>query len=69
MIFLDNRINQTILATFLRKKSVRYDVAMNGQEAVDKWRTGSFHLVLVSLGYESLREINPSETNAERSWA
>lgn len=43
----DNRINQTILTTFMRKKSVKFDVAMNGQEAVDKWRTGSFHLVLV----------------------
>jgi hypothetical protein len=31
----------------MRKKTVKFDVATNGKEAVDKWRTGSFHLVLV----------------------
>ncbi|KAG0145085.1 hypothetical protein CROQUDRAFT_659173 [Cronartium quercuum f. sp. fusiforme G11] len=67
LIVEDNRINQTILATFLRKKSVRYDVAMNGQEAVDKWRTGSFHLVLMDLqlpvkdGIEATKEIREAE--------
>ncbi|KAH9814122.1 hypothetical protein DFH28DRAFT_1028492 [Melampsora americana] len=67
LIVEDNRINQTILATFLRKKLVRYDVAMNGQEAVDKWRTGSFHLVLMDLqlpvkdGIEATKEIREAE--------
>jgi CheY-like chemotaxis protein len=43
----DNRINQTILATFLMKRGIKYDVANNGVEAVEKWKTGNFHLVLV----------------------
>ena len=45
---LDNPINQTILSTFMKKKRIKYDVAKNGQEAVQKWRTGGFHLILVS---------------------
>ncbi|PLW15687.1 hypothetical protein PCANC_14339 [Puccinia coronata f. sp. avenae] len=67
LIVEDNRINQTILTTFMRKKSVKYDVAMNGQEAVDKWRTGSFHLVLMDLqlpvkdGIEATKEIREAE--------
>jgi osomolarity two-component system response regulator SSK1 len=44
----DNPINQTILSTFMKKKQIKYDVAKNGQEAVQKWRTGGFHLILVS---------------------
>ncbi|KAI7938132.1 hypothetical protein MJO28_015052 [Puccinia striiformis f. sp. tritici] len=67
LIVEDNRINQTILTTFMRKKNVRFDVAMNGQEAVDKWRTGSFHLVLMDLqlpvkdGIEATKEIREAE--------
>jgi osomolarity two-component system, response regulator SSK1 len=49
---LDNPINQTILSTFMKKKKIKYDVASNGAEAVEKWRTGEFHLILVS-GYVS----------------
>ena len=43
----DNPINQTILSTFMKKKKIKYDLANNGQEAVQKWRTGEFHLILV----------------------
>ena len=46
--FLDNPINQTILTTFMRKKKIKHDVAKNGEEAVQKWRSGTFHLILVS---------------------
>jgi osomolarity two-component system response regulator SSK1 len=46
--FTDNPINQTILSTFMKKKKIKYDVAKNGQEAVNKWRTGGFHLILVN---------------------
>lgn len=49
IVFLaDNRIEQVVVSTFLRKRGIRCSVAANGQEAVDKWRTGGFHLVLVS---------------------
>ena len=43
----DNPINQTILSTFMKKKKIKYDVAKNGQEAVQKWKSGGFHLILV----------------------
>jgi CheY-like chemotaxis protein len=43
----DNPINQTILSTFMRRKKIKYDLASNGQEAVQKWRSGEFHLILV----------------------
>lgn len=32
----------------MRKKRIKYDVAKNGEEAVHKWRSGAFHLILVS---------------------
>ena len=47
----DNPINQTILSTFMKKKKIKYECASNGQEAVDKWQKGGFHLVLVSKKY------------------
>jgi len=31
----------------MRKKKIKYDVAKNGEEAVEKWRSGRFHLILV----------------------
>ncbi|PWN48521.1 hypothetical protein IE53DRAFT_192524, partial [Violaceomyces palustris] len=50
LIVEDNPINQKILATFLNRKKIAHEVANNGREAVDKWQTGGFHLILVSLG-------------------
>jgi hypothetical protein len=32
----------------MKKKKISFDVANNGREAVDKWRTGGYHLILVS---------------------
>jgi hypothetical protein len=32
----------------MRKKKIKYDVAKNGEEAVEKWSSGRFHLILVS---------------------
>jgi hypothetical protein len=31
----------------MQRKKISYAVASNGQEAVEKWRTGNYHLVLV----------------------
>ena len=33
----------------MQRKKISYAVASNGQEAVEKWRTGNYHLVLVML--------------------
>ncbi|MBW0479982.1 hypothetical protein O181_019697 [Austropuccinia psidii MF-1] len=67
LIVEDNIINQAILVTFLRKRSVKFDVAIDGQQAVDKWKTGSFHLVLMDIqlpvkdGIEATKEIREAE--------
>lgn len=48
MLTTDNPINQNILSMFFRKKKIKHQTAKDGLEAVEKWRTGSFHLILVS---------------------
>lgn len=49
LIVEDNPINIKILSTFFDRKKIQYDVARDGREAVDRWREGGFHLILVSL--------------------
>ncbi|KJA21658.1 hypothetical protein HYPSUDRAFT_140380 [Hypholoma sublateritium FD-334 SS-4] len=49
LIVDDNPINQTILSTFMKRKRIKYDLASNGQEAVQKWRNGGFHLILMDI--------------------
>lgn len=48
MLIPDNPINQNILSMFLRKKKIKHGTAKDGLEAVEKWRTGGYHLILVS---------------------
>lgn len=59
--FTDNPINQTILSMFMKKKGIKYAVAKDGEEAVQKWKAGSFHLVLVS-SFSSVPESYPQHT-------
>lgn len=67
LVVEDNAINQAILGAFLRKYKIPYQIAKNGQEAVDKWRTGGFHLVLMDIqlpvksGIEATKEIRHLE--------
>ncbi|KAF8164884.1 hypothetical protein B0H34DRAFT_215834 [Crassisporium funariophilum] len=67
LIVDDNPINQTILSTFMRRKKIKYDLASNGQEAVQKWRTGEFHLILMDIqmpvmdGIQATKEIRRME--------
>lgn len=67
LVVEDNSINQAILGAFLRKHKIHYQMAKNGQEAVDKWRKGGFHLVLMDIqlpvksGIEATKEIRHLE--------
>ncbi|OWZ79809.1 osomolarity two-component system, response regulator SSK1 [Cryptococcus neoformans Bt85] len=49
LIVEDNPINQNILSMFLRKKKIKNSSAKDGAEAVEKWRTGGFHLILMDI--------------------
>ncbi|KAI8379072.1 uncharacterized protein BYT42DRAFT_644402 [Radiomyces spectabilis] len=49
LIVEDNMINQAILSTWMKKHKIKCSVASNGQEAVDKWKSGGFHLVLMDI--------------------
>lgn len=67
LIVEDNPINLQILEKFARTLQVRYSTAMNGREAVNKWKTGGFHLVLMDIqlpimnGLQATKEIRRLE--------
>lgn len=67
LIVEDNIINLRLLEAFVKRLKVRWQTAMNGQEAVTKWRAGGFHLVLMDIqlpvmsGLEATREIRRLE--------
>ncbi|KAK4514220.1 Antagonist of MEN (Mitotic Exit Network) [Mucor velutinosus] len=49
LIVEDNMINQAILSTWMKKHSIKFSVASDGKEAVEKWKGGSFHLILMDI--------------------
>lgn len=67
LIVEDNPINLRLLEVFVKRLKVRWQTAVNGREAVDKWRQGGFHLVLMDIqlpvmsGLEATREIRRLE--------
>ncbi|PWN26724.1 hypothetical protein BDZ90DRAFT_232845 [Jaminaea rosea] len=67
LIVEDNPINQRILKQFMNRKRIQSEVAVNGREAVDKWATGGFHLILMDIqlpvmdGIEATKEIRRRE--------
>ena len=68
LIVEDNIINLKLLEAFMKRLKVRWQTAMNGREAVTKWRAGGFHLVLMDIqlpimsGLEATKEIRRLET-------
>ena len=67
LIVEDNIINLKLLEAFCRRLKVRWSTAVNGQIALNKWRQGGFHLVLMDLqmpvmsGLEATKEIRRLE--------
>lgn len=67
LIVEDNIINLKLLEAFMKRLKVRWQTAMNGREAVIKWRAGGFHLVLMDIqlpvmnGLEATKEIRRLE--------
>lgn len=45
----DNIINLKLLEAFVKRLKVRWSSVMNGRDAVNKWREGGFHLVLMDI--------------------
>ncbi|KAL3602957.1 hypothetical protein FPOAC2_07274 [Fusarium poae] len=66
----DNHINLKILATYMKKLKLRYDTAVNGKEAVEKYTQspGKFLCILLDIsmpvmnGFEAARQIRAFET-------
>jgi osomolarity two-component system, response regulator SSK1 len=67
LIVEDNPINLKLLEAFVKRLKVRWQTAMNGRDAVIKWRSGGFHLVLMDIqlpvmnGLDATREIRRLE--------
>lgn len=70
LIVEDNPINQRILKQFMTRKGIKFETAVNGKEAVEKWATGGFHLILMDIqlpvmdGIEATTEIRKQEDKA-----
>ncbi|KAL1896259.1 Two-component response regulator SSK1p [Ceratocystis pirilliformis] len=67
LIVEDNPINMRLIHTFLSRLNVRREKATTGEEAVQKWRKGGYHLILMDIqlpimnGLEATQEIRRLE--------
>ncbi|HEY7639086.1 MAG TPA: two-component regulator propeller domain-containing protein [Steroidobacteraceae bacterium] len=63
----DNLVNQKVASRVLEKEGFQVDVAVDGRQAVDAWRRGTYDLILMDCqmpqldGYEATREIRREE--------
>lgn len=67
----DNAVNQRVATAMLERLGHRVTLAVNGSEAVAKWREGKFDLVLMDVqmpeldGFEATRSIRDYELNGK----
>ena len=67
LVVEDNVINMRLLEAFMKRLKVRWKGAKDGREAVNMWKTGAFHLVLMDIqlpimsGLEATKEIRRLE--------
>jgi signal transduction histidine kinase/response regulator of citrate/malate metabolism len=63
LIVEDNEVNQTLLQHLFRNWQVRYEIANNGKEAIEKVKDGTYDLILMDIqmpqmdGYAATRQI------------
>ncbi|CEG67107.1 Putative Osomolarity two-component system, response regulator SSK1 [Rhizopus microsporus] len=62
LIVEDNIINQAILSVWMKKHQIKFSVASNGLEAVDKWKSGKFHLILMDIQLPVMNGIEATKT-------
>ncbi|KAG2176421.1 hypothetical protein INT43_005661 [Umbelopsis isabellina] len=73
LIVEDNIINQVILSKWMKNHNITYDVAGNGQIALDKWNSGGFHLILMDIqlpvmdGLTATKKIRACEKDQKKS--
>lgn len=69
----DNPVNQKLACRVLEKLGCRVDLAANGRQAIESWRSNSYHLILMDCqmpeldGYEATSEIRRTEESTGRS--
>jgi signal transduction histidine kinase/CheY-like chemotaxis protein len=69
LIAEDNKVNMSIAKRFMTKWGIQVDEAVNGKEAVERFRNGSYDLMLIDLempemdGPSALREIRRFNTD------
>ncbi|KAF1822153.1 uncharacterized protein K489DRAFT_320183 [Dissoconium aciculare CBS 342.82] len=67
LIVEDNSVNLKIMVGLMKRLKVRWQTAENGRIAVDKWREGGFHLVVMDIqmpimnGLQATKEIRRLE--------
>ncbi|MGL6314380.1 response regulator [Vibrio sp. WXL103] len=67
MLVEDNKVNQMVTSLFLEKAGYQYEIANNGQEAINTYLSGNFDIILMDCmmpikdGYEATKEIRAYE--------